>query len=312
MRCKTHKISVPFPYIKNNLGRILILGGHIMLRLVPILFLVLFPMPVSAEKLIISEDEINETIISDHFSIETTDNLFINWRKLNELMDRLDEQVFKEPKNASIDEQGKIIPEELGVRLDRMKFISLFQSFFYGKSSGKITTPKKNVYPKVDSELLSEIRTSQLSSYETYYKESNKERTNNIELAAEAINNFVLFPGETFSFNNVVGKRTQEKGYMRAPVIVKGELSEDIGGGICQVSSTLYNAVILQGIEIIERYSHSREVPYVPPGKDATVSWWGPDFVFKNRYSHPILIRAKAENGSMFIEILSSIHVKEK
>lgn len=283
-----------------------------MLRLVPILFLVLFPMPVSAEKLIISEDEINETIISDHFSIETTDNLFINWRKLNELMDRLDEQVFKEPKNASIDEQGKIIPEELGVRLDRMKFISLFQSFFYGKSSGKITTPKKNVYPKVDSELLSEIRTSQLSSYETYYKESNKERTNNIELAAEAINNFVLFPGETFSFNNVVGKRTQEKGYMRAPVIVKGELSEDIGGGICQVSSTLYNAVILQGIEIIERYSHSREVPYVPPGKDATVSWWGPDFVFKNRYSHPILIRAKAENGSMFIEILSSIHVKEK
>src|SRR5699024_9399224 len=216
----------------------LILGGYIMLRLVPIFILVLFPVTISADKLIISEGEINEIIISDHFSIETTDNSFINWRKLNELMDRLDEQVSKEPQNASLDEQGEVIPEKLGIRLDRMKFTSIFQSFFYGKSSGKIIIPKKNIYPKVDSELLSEIRANQLASYETYYKESNKERTNNIELAAKAINNFVLFPGETFSFNNVVGKRTQEKGYMRAPVIVKGELSEDIGGGICQVSST--------------------------------------------------------------------------
>src|SRR5699024_8549970 len=118
---------------------------------------------------------------------------------------------------------------------------------------------------------------------------------------------------ETFSFNNVVGKRTKEKGYKKAPVIVKGELAEDIGGGICQVSSTLFNAVNLQGIEIVERYSHSREVPYVPPGKDATVSWWGPDFVFKNRYSHPVLIRAIVEKGIwLFLFIHRTMSITDK
>src|SRR5699024_7644450 len=105
-------------------------------------------------------------------------------------------------------------------------------------------------------------------SYVTYFKETNKERSHNIRLSTEAINNHVVFPNDEFSFNEVVGERTKEKGYMKAPVIVKGELSEDIGGGICQVSSTLFNAVDLKGIQTVERYSHSRSVPYVPQGQD--------------------------------------------
>ncbi|WP_052350123.1 VanW family protein [Virgibacillus sp. SK37] len=164
----------------------------------------------------------------------------------------------------------------------------------------------KKIYPRIDRSLLEEIRGKELGNYVTYYKENNKERSHNISLAANAINNYVLFPGETFSFNKVVGERTKEKGYKRAPVIVKGELAEDIGGGICQVSSTLFNAVDLKGIQIVERYAHSREVPYVPPGKDATVSWWGPDFVFKNMYNQPILIRASSKNGKMNIRVYSS------
>lgn len=96
------------------------------------------------------------------------------------------------------------------------------------------------------------------------------------------------------------------KGYKRAPVIVKGELSEDVGGGICQVSSTLFNAVDRAGLQIVQRYSHSKRVPYVPPGRDATVSWYGPDFRFKNKYSQPILIKAKAHRGSMIVTIYSS------
>src|SRR5699024_11541629 len=124
---------------------------------------------------------------------------------------------------------------------------------------------------------------------------------------SDAIDSHVVFPGETFSFNKIVGKRTEEKGYKRAPVIVKGELAEDIRGGICQTSSTLYNAVDLQGIEIVERYSHSRSVRYVPPGRDPTVSWWGPDFSFKNKLHQPILIRTIAENAEMTINIYSSV-----
>ncbi len=93
---------------------------------------------------------------------------------------------------------------------------------------------------------------------------------------------------------------------MSAPIIVKGEFSEDIGGGICQVSSTLFNAADNAGLSIVERYSHSRSVPYVPPGRDATVSWYGPDLRFQNKYNQPILIRAKQYGGSIAVALYSS------
>ena len=95
---------------------------------------------------------------------------------------------------------------------------------------------------------------------------------------------------------------------------MKGELSEGIGGGICQVSSTLFNAVDRSGLRILQRYSHSKRVPYVPPGRDATVSWYGPDFSFKNEYNQPILIRAKVQSGMMIVLVFSSddINVKPK
>ncbi|WP_235715677.1 VanW family protein [Alkalihalobacillus hemicellulosilyticus] len=120
------------------------------------------------------------------------------------------------------------------------------------------------------------------------------------------MNNYVVFPGETFSFNHVVGKRTIERGYLPAPIIIRGELSEGVGGGICQVSSTLYNAVDYAHMKIIERYSHSKRVPYVPPGRDATVSWYGPDFTFQNNYNQPILIRSFIYGGQLTISLFSS------
>ncbi|MFC0273010.1 VanW family protein [Metabacillus herbersteinensis] len=87
---------------------------------------------------------------------------------------------------------------------------------------------------------------------------------------------------------------------------LKGELSEGVGGGICQVSSTLFNAVDRAGVKIIERYSHSRRVPYVPPNRDATVSWYGPDFTFSNHHNMPLLIRATVIGGQLHIMIFSS------
>lgn len=242
----------------------------------------------------------------DDFKLSYVDELFINEAKLELQMDILAEKMYEKPVNAKLDDEGEIIQEKPGTTLDRNKFRMLFQNYFYENKKGKLELPVKKIYPRVDSELLAEIREKELGSYVTYFKKGNKERSHNIDLAAEAINNHVVFPGERFSFNKVVGKRTKERGYKRAPVIVKGELAEDIGGGICQVSSTLYNAVDLKGIKITERYSHSRSVPYVPPGRDATVSWYGPDFSFKNNYNQPILIRATAEEGEMLISIYSS------
>lgn len=172
--------------------------------------------------------------------------------------------------------------------------------------------PEMNIYPKVDTEVLAHIKTQQIGQYVTYFNSNNKSRTTNIELAAKALDSHVVFPNETFSFNKVVGRRTTAKGYKSAPIIVRGELSEGVGGGICQVSSTLFNAVDRAGLRIVQRYSHSKRVPYVPSGRDATVSWYGPDFQFQNKYNQPILIRAKRYGGSLVIKLYSSEILDEK
>lgn len=236
----------------------------------------------------------------------------VNEQQLDKLMKAIDRQVAIAPINAALNGYGGIIPEKNGMRLDREAFIEQFYNYIINSGSKKIEVPMQIVYPKVDSELLSHIREKIIGQYTTYYNTNNKNRSMNIKLAAEAINNHVLFPGETFSFNEVVGQRTEERGYVRAPIIVKGELSEGIGGGICQISSTLFNAVDRAGLQIVKRYSHSRNVTYVPPGRDATVSWNGPDFTFHNHYNQPILIRAFANGGSVHIGVYSSEEIRYK
>lgn len=226
--------------------------------------------------------------------------------KYEELLNQIDQQIEKKPVNATISDSGMIIQEKVGHKLNRNAFTKKVYQYFYEKNPSVIEVPKIYYYPKVDSELLSMIRTKRIGQYITYFNAYKKSRAKNIALAAESINNKVLFPGEVFSFNKVVGIRTEDRGYMKAPEIVKGELIEGIGGGICQVSSTLFNAVDRSGLTIIERYSHSKHVPYVPPGRDATVSWYGPDFTFRNDYNQPILIRAQAIHGKMIVIIYSS------
>jgi len=236
----------------------------------------------------------------------------IDQDKLNKSMDDLEKRVQKPPVNATLDGAGRVLPEHTGSEFDRRSFTEQFYSFIFEGGISRLEVPLLTTYPRVDSELLSTIKIKRIGQYATYYNSRNKNRSHNVGLAAKAINNTVVFPGERFSFNQVVGKRTKEKGYLRAPVIVRGEMSEDVGGGICQISSTLFNAVDRAGLKIIERYSHSRNVKYVPPGRDATVSWYGPDFVFQNKYNQPILIRAYAHGGQVSIVICSSDDINEK
>lgn len=255
---------------------------------------------------IILDDEPVAEVQRSDFSISWFGYPILNHTMLKTLNAQLSLQIKKDPTNAGLDDYGKIIPEDVGYILDERKFKKRFTTSFFEQHHSRIQIPTLRVYPKVDSEIIANIRTNLIGHYITYFNSRNKERTHNIDLAAEAINNHVVFPGETFSFNKVVGKRTASKGYLPAPIIVRGELSEGIGGGICQVSSTLFNAADRSGLKILERYSHSKQVPYVPPGRDATVSWYGPDFTFQNRYNQPILIRAKVYPGKMIVLIYSS------
>ncbi|QAS53464.1 VanW family protein [Halobacillus litoralis] len=272
-------------------------------------FLLLFIMPqedMSDTFELKHEGQVIEQIDKEDFIIPYLDERMVDQQKFDAFLDELDDKMARAPKNAMIDENGSIVKGENGTRVDRAKLKEQFYQYIYTHRLRSTNIPMTPVYPQVDAELLTDIRTQQIGNYLTYYKKTNKGRTNNISLATEAINNHVVFPGEVFSFNKVVGKRTEEKGYVRAPVIVRGELAEDIGGGICQVSSTLYNAVDHAGLKIVERYSHSKKVPYVPPGRDATVSWYGPDFTFKNEFNQPVLIQAKSVNGMVLVHIYSS------
>lgn len=232
--------------------------------------------------------------------------------KLIKISDDLDKIIRKDAVNATLDVHGNIVSEQAGIEVNKRAFTEQFYRHFYKNESSNFDVPVRIIYPRVDSELLTTIRTKMVGHYVTYYNSGNKERSKNIYLAAKAINNHVVFPGEVFSFNKTVGKRTKAKGYQIAPIIVRGELSEDVGGGICQVSSTLYNAVDRSGLKVLERFSHSKRVPYVPPGRDATVSWYGPDFTFKNEYNQPVLIRTKVVSGMVIVFILSSEDINVK
>ncbi|MYL63591.1 hypothetical protein GLW07_09535 [Bacillus hwajinpoensis] len=231
---------------------------------------------------------------------------FYEEEELNHLMEKVEKSISTSPINASIDSQGVIKDGVNGYALNRTIFREVLLQTLYQEGTTWMEPEVTILYPRVNAELLASIRSKEVGAFVTHFRKNNLERTSNIVLAAEAINNTVVFPGETFSFNQTVGKRTKERGYLPAPIIVKGELSEGVGGGICQVSSTLFNAVDQAGVQIIERYSHSRSVPYVKPGRDATVSWYGPDFSFRNNNQQPLLISAKVVEGSVVIRIYSS------
>ncbi|MFJ7661487.1 VanW family protein [Lysinibacillus sp. NPDC097162] len=145
-----------------------------------------------------------------------------------------------------------------------------------------------------------------VASYSTYFNSSDAGRNKNIELSAKAINNVIVGSGDTFSFNTVVGPRDEENGYQPAPEIINKKLVMGIGGGICQTSSTLFNAVDQLPIKFVERHHHSLDVGYVPKGRDATVSYGGLDFRFQNTSDVPFLIKATYGKDFLTVEVRTS------
>ena len=142
-----------------------------------------------------------------------------------------------------------------------------------------------------------------LATYSTKYDGANINRTNNLELACEKINDKIVLAGETFSYNKTLGARTIAAGYKEAKVYENGEVVDGIGGGICQVSSTLYNSVLMANMEIIERKNHQFVTSYTPAGRDATVVYGQTDFKFKNTRTYAIKIKATCSNGIITISI---------
>lgn len=213
----------------------------------------------------------------------------------------LDELVIKHrkmPRNPSLNrETGEIIPEEMGTEID---VGATSRAVFNASAGTRVRLISREVAPLHTARELEEL-ISQTGYFHTWFYGS-WQRHENIVLALRSINNLIVWSGESFSFNEVVGPRTPERGYRPAPVM--GGDGIGFGGGVCQVSTTLYNAVMNAGLEIIERYPHSSRVPYVAPGKDATVVYGAQDFRFKNNSSYPVIIKAGISRGKIAVYII--------
>lgn len=167
--------------------------------------------------------------------------------------------------------------------------------------SAEIIPAKKT---KKDLEAL--LFSGTMGSWTSKFSVSNVPRTQNVTLSASKIDNTVLLPGESFSYDKTVGPRTAQNGFKSAGVYINNKVENGIGGGICQTSSTLYSAVLYANLEIVSRTSHSLPVSYMPPGQDATIASGAIDFVFKNNTEYPIKISAKINGGSITCSIIGT------
>lgn len=210
----------------------------------------------------------------------------------------------KEGKNATLDKNNdyKIVAEQYGAKYDLDDSISAFNKAKEGK---EFEVKAKAIVPSITKEDLEKnLFKDVLGEYTTSVSGSSV-RKNNVRLAGEKCN-VILLPGEEFSYNKTVGKRTKENGFGEAGAYLNGETVQEVGGGVCQTSSTLYNAVVLSNLEVTERTNHTYISSYVPIGRDATVSWGGPDFKFKNNRDYPIKIEASYANSKLTCKIIGT------
>ena len=212
-------------------------------------------------------------------------------------VEKIYSEVHTEPKDAYYEENPfKIYKEEegvdFGISIEEAKNIIGDGNDEEYKIPLKLTPASKTI-----NDIGKEAFPYQISTFPTRYDATNLNRTQNLRLATNKINGTVLMPGETFSFNQVVGKRTIDAGYKDAKIYENGKVVDGLAGGICQVSSTLYNAVLLANLEIVERTNHSFTTSYVKAGRDATVVYGVKDFQFKNNRNYPIKIEGTVASG---------------
>ena len=174
------------------------------------------------------------------------------------------------------------------------------------KSLIEVTIPVTETQPKIKTEELKQIN-GLIASYSSEYIQSNVERSYNVALAANKVNNQLIMPGEEVSFMDTLGHVSQQNGFKISKIIVNNEFQDGVGGGVCQVSSTLYNALLMSGVGITSRTNHTFPIIYIPTGRDATVANDGPDLKYKNNYDFPVFIKNYAYNGHMVSEVYGNV-----
>ena len=258
-----------------------------------------------------------DIILDEIFKGEHKENYTINFTGLDEIIDTQVNEIAKKwdikAKNASLlsfnKETNEFVYEDGndGVEVDKDNLRAAIKKAIEEKNfKADIAVNTKLTKPEIASKEDVKQKYKVIGTFTTTTT-SNKDRNTNISLASTALDGLVIKPGEEFSFNNTTGNRTLEKGYRPAGAYLNGKLVEEPGGGVCQVSSTLYNAVVFAGLETTERHAHSFEPSYVTPGEDAMVSYdgyAGPDMKFINTSNVAIVIRAKLVDQKLTASIV--------
>ncbi|MBR5157758.1 MAG: VanW family protein [Clostridia bacterium] len=217
--------------------------------------------------------------------------------------DLISEKVCGEAQDASYTVENyklTIVDEKIGVTMDKAEAERIISA----SNDDIIRIPITTHTPEITAEeLRSTLFADRLGTYSSRYNSGDVNRSYNVALACKNINEIVLAPGDVFSYNDIVGPRTAARGFKVAHVYVGNKVEDGIGGGICQVSSTLYNTVVLSDLEIVTRTNHSLPVSYVPMGRDATVSYGSIDFKFKNNTNAPIKVVGSASGGVCTVSI---------
>lgn len=223
-------------------------------------------------------------------------------------VESFDALVYKDPVNARYEINGNtvdIVPGDTGRFINKEEAAPLLQNVYEGCEPVKV--PFYVSTPDVDAATLKEkLFETSLGSYSTSYGTSTANRCANIARAASLINGTVVAPGEVFSFNDTVGHRTKENGFYTAKEYVDGQSVDGIGGGTCQVSSTLYSAVLYADMNIVERLNHMMTVGYIPLGQDATVADGGVDFKFRNSSDYPVKVAAYTSGATITVSIIGT------
>lgn len=210
----------------------------------------------------------------------------------------------KEVADAYYDaEKREIVEEKIGYGFD---LAAANQKVAMAKDGEVLKIQLEEIQPEITKAHLEEIYFADVLATKSTGNLGNYNRSTNLTLACEALNGTVIAPGETFSYNNTLGQRTKEKGYLEAGAYVSGKNVSEVGGGICQASSTLYYCALLANLEITVRTNHMFTVSYLPIGLDATVNWGTQDFQFKNNTEYPIRIDANTSGGMVNISLVGT------
>ena len=242
--------------------------------------------------------------------VEISLESFYESTKLEEVAKNISQEINKEAVDAVLNfNNGKITvtDETLGKRVLTDKLIARIDENIYELKD--IEIPVEDIQPRVKKSLLSRIN-GVIGEFSTSFKGSSSGRIQNIKLSSKAISNKLILPGEEFSYNNTTGPRSAQSGYKEANVIIGGELTPGLGGGVCQTSTTMYNSLLLADLTILERHPHSIAASYVPYGQDAAVSYGYLDLKFRNDFDFPIYTYAKVVGDRVNIYIYGDTKTK--